>query len=194
MSMLITLALVAAAVQVLGGGIYIRDTLKGRTQPNRVTWFLWGAAPMIATAIVFGEGRASWATLPVFMAGVVPFLTVVASYFNPRAYWRLGAFDYACGALGLASLVVWLAAEEPVTAFVMLVVTDGLAALPTIRKAWSHPETETSAAYYAAMFSGAAGLANVAEWTVLQYSFPIYLVAVNVVILYAIHRRRRPGA
>jgi hypothetical protein len=191
--MLIALALVAAAVQVLGGGIYIRDTLKGRSQPNRITWFLWGAAPMIATAIVVGEGRASWATLPVFMAGFVPFLTFVASYINPRAYGRLGTFDYACGVLGLASLVVWLVAEEPVTAFVMLVVTDGLAALPTIRKAWSHPETETSAAYYAAMFSGLAGLANVAEWTTLQYSFPIYLVAVNAVILYAIHRRRRPG-
>jgi hypothetical protein len=188
--MLIALALFAAAVQVVGGGIYIRETLRGATQPNRVTWFLWGAAPMIATAIVLVEGKATWATLPVFMAGFVPMLTFVASYFNPRGYWHLGRFDYVCGALGLAALVAWLIASEPVVAFVMLVLTDGLAALPTIRKAWSHPETETAAAYLAAMFSGLAGLANVNEWGVLEYAFPLYLVAVNVVVLYAIYRRR----
>ncbi len=191
--MLISLVVFAAVIQMFGAGIYIRDTLRGRTKPNRVTWFLWAAAPLIATAIIVVEGKLNWTALPVFMAGFVPALIFAASFFNANAYWRLGRFDYACGALGLISLAMWVAVSQPIIAFIMLMATDGLAALPTIRKAWTNPETETGAPYAAALFGGLAGVANVQNWVTLEYAFPLYLVAVNIAVLFAIYRKRVPA-
>ncbi len=188
--MLISLVFVAAAAQLIGGLAYVRDTLRGRTKPNRVSWALWGAAPIAGVLIALLEGNTSWALLPVFMAGFVPVLVLLSSYFNEHAYWHLDRFDYVCGGFGVISLVMWLWASQPVVAVVMLVLTDGLAAVPTIRKAWSSPETETSAAYFAALFGGTAALVNVQQWTVLQYAFPVYLVLINAVLLYAILGRR----
>ena len=188
--MLISLVFIAAVVQVLGAFAYIRATLHGETRPDRVSWFLWGATPLVGTVIILIEGTASWAVLPVFMAGFIPVLVLAGSLFNKNAYWKLGRFDYVCGALGLLALVLWLMANQPVVALVMLVATDGLAALPTIRKAWTNPETETASVYFAALFGGFAALVNVQEWVVLEYAFPLYLFLVNWVLLFAIYRRR----
>ena len=187
--MLIATLLAAAFCQLLGGLAYVRDTLRGRTKPNRVSWALWAAAPIIAVTIALTEGAPSWSLLPVFMAGFVPVLVLLSSCFNVQAYWRLDRFDYLCGTFGTLALLMWLWASQPIVAVVMLVTTDALAALPTIRKAWSNPDTETSLAYFAALFGGLAALANIQQWVVLHYAFPIYLVGVNLILLFAIYRK-----
>jgi hypothetical protein len=186
--MLIFFVFAAAAFQLFGGYAYIRATIKGRTRPNRISWALWAAAPLISTIIIFHEGAQSWAVLPIFMAGFIPLLVLLGSYFNKQAYWKLQKFDYVCGAMGLISLVLWLWADQPVIAVVMLAMTDCFAALPTIRKAWYNPETETAIVYLAAMFGGIAGLANLRELAVIEFAFPLYLVVINILILVAINR------
>lgn len=187
--MLVSFVIIAAALQFLGGCAYIHATIKGRTKPNRVTWALWAAAPLISTVIIFLEGVFSWAVLPVFMAGFVPTLVLISSYFNKQAYWKLQAFDYVCGAIGVISLIFWLMADQPVIAVVMLVITDCFAALPTIRKAWHHPETETAIVYLAALVGGIAGLLNLNQLVVIEYAFPLYLVLINFLILLTINRK-----
>lgn len=186
--MFISLVFIAAIVQLLGAAAYIRGTLRGETKPNRVSWTLWGSAPLAGGAIILMEGTASWAILPIFMAGVIPVLVLAGSFFNKQAYWKLGRFDYACGAFGGLALLMWLWASQPAVAIVMLALTDGLAVLPTVRKAWTNPETETSAAYFGALFGGVAAVLNVQEWTALEYAFPVYLVTANLVLLFAIYR------
>lgn len=190
--MLVFFVFAAAAFQLFGGYTYIRATIKGRTRPNRVSWALWAAAPLISTIIIFHEGAQSWALVPVFMAGFVPFLVLLGSYFNKQAYWKLQTFDYVCGAIGMISLVLWLWADQPVIAVVLLVMTDCFAALPTIRKAWHYPETETAMVYLAAMFGGIAGLANLRELAVIEFAFPLYLMLINILILVAINRSALP--
>ena len=186
--MLVAFALAAAAFQLFGGYAYIRATIKGRTKPNRVSWALWAAAPLMSVVIIFYEGGLSWVVLPVFMAGFVPVLVLLGSYFNKQAYWKLQKFDYVCGLMGGISLVLWLVADQPVIAVVMLVMTDCFAALPTIRKAWHNPETETAIVYLAAMIGGVAGLVNLREFVVIEFAFPLYLVLINILILVAINR------
>lgn len=187
--MLVSFVIIAAVLQLLGGCAYIYATIKGQTKPNRVTWALWGAAPLISTVIILHEGILSWAVLPVFMAGFVPLMVLISSYFNKQAYWKLQTFDYVCGAIGVISLVFWLVADQPVIAVVMLVMTDCFAALPTIRKAWYYPETETAIVYLAALIGGIAGLLNLNELVIIEFAFPLYLVLVNFMILLAINRK-----
>lgn len=187
--MFVYLVIVAALAQFLGGCAYVRATLKGHTKPNRVTWALWGAAPILSTIILVLEGAASWAVVPVFMAGFIPMLVLFSSFFNKQAYWKLNTFDYVCGAMGAISLIFWLVADQPVVAVVMLVLTDSFAALPTIRKAWSNPETENAAVFVTGLIAASAGLMTLDNWRVLEYAFPVYLVLVNVMILSAMYGR-----
>ncbi len=48
--MLQYLVLLGAAIQMVGVVSYLKDTLKGVTKPNRVTWLLWSIAPLIGSS------------------------------------------------------------------------------------------------------------------------------------------------
>ena len=180
---------VGAAAQFIGGVAYIKDTLWGETKPNRVTWFLWTLAPFIGTAAALSDG-VGWAVLPVFMAGFVPMCVLLASFINKNAYWKLGIFDYACGGVSILALVLWYITNEPVIAVIFAATADGLAALPTLAKAWSYPETETSAVYATALFGALTSFLAIQMWTASEYIFPAYLVFIDSAILLAIYRKK----
>src|SRR5579883_2007596 len=91
--MLQYLVLVGAAVNATGSARYIRDTLRGGTKPNRVTYLMWGIAPLIAAAAAWSRG-VTWAVLPVFMSGFCPLMVFLSSFVNGQAYWKLGKLDY----------------------------------------------------------------------------------------------------
>src|SRR5215471_17568624 len=98
--MLQYLVLFGAAINAAGSLHYIRDTVRGNTKPNRVTYLMWGIAPLIATAAAVFKG-VTWAAVPVFMSGFCPLIVFASSFVNRRAYWKLGAADYACGVFSL---------------------------------------------------------------------------------------------
>jgi hypothetical protein len=166
-----------AAVSVAGTTAYLRDTLRGTTQPNRVTWLLWAVAPLLAFAVELRSGVGLRA-LPTFMVGFLPLLVFVASFVNPAALWRIGPLDYLCGALSVLGTVGWLVTRSGVVAIVAAMVADFLAAVPTLRKSWTHPESETLATYAAAMANSAILLLTVDRWTTPVVAFPLYILGI----------------
>ncbi len=55
----------AIAVSLVGMTGYVRDTLRGVTSPNRVTWGLWGIEGILVFVVEVQQhvGLASWMTL-----------------------------------------------------------------------------------------------------------------------------------
>ena len=180
------LVLAGAAASLTGWIAYVRDTLRGKTKPNRVTYFMWSFAPLIATAAALSKG-VTWAALPVFMAGFCPLLVFVSSFANERAYWTLGKLDYACGVFSAMALILWGVTRQPNIAIVFAIASDGLAAVPTLVKAWSHPQTETGLAYLLAFVSAATSFAAVKHWTFPECGFAIYLL-INATLSLCIYR------
>ncbi|MBI2452809.1 MAG: hypothetical protein HYV55_01090, partial [Parcubacteria group bacterium] len=87
-------------------------------------------------------------------------------------------------------LVLWIITKQPVVGVIFAILADGLAALPTIVKAWRHPETETGAAYATALFGAATTLFAVQTWAFSEYAFSLYLVFITSVFLFIIYRKR----
>src|SRR5580693_8871887 len=128
----------------------MRDTLRGTTQPNRVTWLLWAIAPLLAAAVEFRSG-VGLRTLTTFVVGFMPLLVFLASFHNPVAVWRIGWLDYLCGALSIAGTVGWLLTRSGMVAIVAAIVADALAGLPTLIKSWTHPQSESLSSYLGAV-------------------------------------------
>lgn len=187
--MLSNLVFVAALIQLAGIIGYAYNTLKGHTKPNRITWMLWAAAPLIGTAAAVSDG-VSWAVLPVFMAGFGPLLVLCVSFLNKEAYWKLTWFDYICGLLAVLALVLWAITKEPLMAIALAIAADGLAALPTIVKSWYFPETESAIGYSATIIAVSLGLSAIETWRLSEYLFPFYLIVINIIILLAIYRKQ----
>jgi len=184
-------AIAGAAVNLAACVSYIRAILKGEATPNRVTWFLWALVPVIAGAAQLRAG-VGISTLVVLSVGAGPACIVLASFAKATGSWKLGPFDYACGACSLAALALWAVTGDPVGAIVLSIVADAAAALPTLRKAWLAPATEDRFAYLISFAGMILGILSVREATFSAYAFNAYLLVASgalVLILYLPRRR-----
>ena len=183
------LVIVGAIINLLASYVYIKDTLQGKTKPNRVTWFLWSLAPFIATAAAITEG-VSWAVLPVFMSGCCPFLILLASFVNKGSYWKLSKFDYSCGIVSLLAIALWWLSKEPVVAMIFAIMGDALAGIPTIKKAWVFPETESRITYIMSLIAVSTSFFAVKSGSFLEIAFPIYLVLMISTVIFVLYRKK----
>lgn len=195
-AMHIAFAIAGSVINFVACLSYVRAILRSEARPNRVTWFLWAIVPLIAGAAQWRSG-VGISTLVVLSVGAGPACVVLASFVGGVGSWRLGPFDYVCGACSLAALALWAITGDPVTAIVLSILADAAAALPTVRKAWLEPATENRSAYLIAFIGMVVGILSVREATFSAYAFNAYLVAASatlVLILYLPRRRSVAGA
>lgn len=187
--MLKYLVFLGVIIQTSGAAYYALETLRGRVRPNRVTWLLWGIAPLIGSAAAFTEG-VTFATVPVLMAGINPILIFTASFFNKNAYWKSGLFDYLCGLLSVLALFFWWISGEALVAIYFAIAADFFAAIPTLTKSWKEPKSENSWVYICSTLATATSFFAMESFSSVELAFPIYLVILNVLILFILYRGR----
>lgn len=192
---------VGALIGTAGAFAYLWDTIRGRVKPNRVSFLLWSVAPMIAFAAQVKQG-VGLESLMTFTSGFLPFLTFAASFVNKKAVWELTRFDVACGLLSVAGLILWLVTKVGNVAIVFSIVADGLAALPTLIKAYKHPETEIAWPWMATCVGIVLTLLTLNELTFANCGFIIYIFIADLMIYCCVQfkpgkrmkrARQRPG-
>jgi hypothetical protein len=194
-------AVLGAVLPLAGFASYLRDTLRGKTQPNRVSWSLWATAPLIAFAAELAQHTSLNVSLLTFALGAGPALILAASFACPRAYWAPTRLDLACGAVAVAALIGWAVTRRGDVAIALAITADALAAVPTIRKAWAQPESESIGTYAASGAGSAITLLTISRWRFASFAFPLYVTVVcgaiaALIALPHAHRRpvrRRPG-
>ena len=173
--------IVGAIIATIGGASYLIETLKGKVKPNRVSYFLWSLAPLIAFFAELKQG-VGLQSLMTFMVGFLPLTTFIASFVNINAEWKLTSFDVTCGALSVVGLILWSITKSGNIAIVFSILADALAALPTIVKAFNYPETEIAWPYFTATISAGLTLLTIKVWDFAVYAFPLYILLVTLVI------------
>ncbi|MDD5055384.1 MAG: hypothetical protein PHZ00_03900 [Candidatus Peribacteraceae bacterium] len=184
--------LIGAAVDLLGASFYIRGTLQAKTKPNRVSWLIWSLGSMIASAAALAQG-VTWAVIPVFVSGAIPLMIFAASFVNPKSYWKLGIWDYACGAISALALILWVLTKNPNAAIIFAIVGDVFAWIPTFAKSWKQPETESASQHFSGLFNSFTTFAAVRFWSLSEIAFPIWLIVGNATLLLAIYRVKLTG-
>lgn len=173
------LVVLSAALSLSGAFAYIRDMFRGKSKPNIVTWGLWAFTPLIASVAALSANADGWATVRIFMSGFGPLLVFLFAFIIRQSYWKLSKLDYACGALSVIALFVWLGADSPLLAILLLAGGDLLATFPTIIKAWKHPETETLYTYFVGLFTATIVIPAIPVWNIENSAFQIYLLVAN---------------
>jgi hypothetical protein len=178
----------AALLSLIGAYGYIRDTLRGTTSPNRVTWGLWAIEGLLAFVVEIQQhvGLASVMTL---MLGFVPCLVIVASFKNSHSVWKIGRFDVICGALSAGGLVFWAFVNQPTVALISFVAADQVAALPTLRKSWLAPSSESPRVFFMGFLNCGITLLTLRHVTTAGVLFPGCVLVMDLVIGVAIVTR-----
>jgi hypothetical protein len=173
--------ILAGAIAVVSAAGYAVDTLRGRNQPNRVTWAMWTVVPMIAFAAQINQG-VGLQSIFTFAGGFGPLLVFIATFVNPKAYWRLTWFDLICGLMSLAALVLWAITGRGLVALVLSVVADFFAAVPTIKKSYQVPVSESGYPFLFGVAAAVITLLTIKEWTLARSAFGVYVLFVDGLI------------
>lgn len=167
----------AAVFNIIGAVSYVIPTLKGQTKPNKVSWFIWALAPLIAFSAEIEQG-VGIRSLMTFMVGFTPLMVFLSSFINKKAYWKVSNFDIFCGVLSIIGLILWQITNIGNLAILFAVVADGLAALPTLVKAYHQPETESSNVFLMSAISALITLFTIKIWNFENSAFPIYIFVI----------------
>ncbi len=173
--------LVGILIGAIGSLSYIVDTVRGRVRPNRVSFFMWSIAPLIAFAAEAKQG-VGIQSLMTFSVGFFPLTIFIASFVNKKAEWKLTRFDLACGFLSLVGLTLWIITKVGNVAIFFSILADGLAAIPTLVKAFKYPETESPWPWITASINAAFTLLTIKIWNFSNYGFPIYIGIITFII------------
>lgn len=174
--------IVGVLLQFFGSFSYLMDTIKGKVQPNRVSWLLWSIAPLIAFVAMLKQNVGLVEALGTFIVGFVPLIIFIASFVNKKAEWKLGKLDIVCGVLSIVGLILWLVTKVGNIAIFFSILSDGLAAVPTIVKSYREPETENSTPFFFGVINAGIVLLAISNWNFENFGFPVYLFFVNFLL------------
>lgn len=177
--------IIAVVVSLIGDFFYLRGMFLGHVKPNLISWFMWMLAPFLGVFFQLKAG-AGFSVVPVFAAGFCPFLVIIYSFILKNGYWKITLFDSICGILSLLALILYVFTRNLEISILFVILSDGLAAIPTIIKSWKFPETENASLYLLGIFNNILGLLIIKDWTFSIYSLGIYFIVVNSIISFAI--------
>ena len=166
--------IVGAVLSMIGSSTYIRHTIQGKTKPNRVSFFMWAFAALVAFGAELHEHVGIQAFMT-FVVGFSPLLIFFSSFVNKKSYWQITRFDLICGSLSLLGVILWLITRHGNIAIALTIAGDAIAGLPTFRKAFTHPETESYFLFLMAFINSSLVILTIKNWNFATYGFPIYI-------------------
>lgn len=187
--MLKYLVFIGTFAQLVSIYIYVKDTIKWDTKPNKVTWLMWSIAPLIATFAAISDW-VTLAVLPVFMCWFWPFLIFLSSFVNSKSYWEIEKGDYICWLFSLIALVLWWITKEPLLAIIFAIISDFTAAIPTLIKAYKEPDTESWISYLYWLAWVIFWAFAITSFKLSEFIFQLYLFIITFTIITIIYRSK----
>ncbi|MFK7875102.1 MAG: hypothetical protein AB8B71_04895 [Paracoccaceae bacterium] len=163
---------------------YIRDTLQGRTQPQRASWLIWSVLCVIAFFVQLHEG----ATHSLWFAGAMVSGTLSVFLLSLR-YGTGGLLcrrDCTVLALAAGGLAAWYITETAAFALMITISISFLGGVITVAKAYKTPHTETFSKWFTSLGASVFALLSVQTYDPLLLAYPMYLLVLNSSIVTAL--------
>ena len=165
------IGVVATILVFLGYIPYLRDIKRGKTKPHIYSWFVAGFVAIIIFALQV-SGGAGAGSLVTLAAGVMCVLVITLGIFHKSTVEILW-IDTVFLVLAFIALGLWLFAKQPVVSAVLSTVIEVLGFVPTVRKSWNRPFTETLQSYYLNTFRFGFALLALQTYTIVTTIYPI---------------------
>ncbi|MBT4120226.1 MAG: hypothetical protein HOG89_01775 [Candidatus Peribacter sp.] len=182
-----------AALSVLVGistvTLYTKSIFSGDTKPHEFTWLIWAITQGTATAILWQAGGGKGA-IYLTIGTVIVFAIFILLLF--RGSRNITNSDVLVLALALLGFGIWWFLENPLLAVILMSSIDVSGYIPTFRKSYSLPDTETSAFWFAFGATNILSILALENYNALTLTYLVSIAAANISLgLFLIWRRQR---
>lgn len=182
------LALLSTVITVAAFSPYLRDIFLKKTRPHAYTWLVWAITQSTATVVLwYGGGNFAAISLTVgtLLVLVVFFLSLE---YGTKNITRSDTFVLV---MALLAIVVWWKLGNPLLAVIMVSIIDGLGYIPSFRKSFQEPWTETLSFWGAMAIASLLALLANGEYNFLTVTYLATLTIANTILLTLCAVRRR---
>lgn len=168
---------------------YYRDILSGKTHPHIYSWTLWGLLTALIVALQLKGGAGISAVAVTAAAGLMCVGIVILSLKHGKKYITFS--DTIVAVLSLIAIGFWVFANQPNISMLLVITADLLAFIPTVRKSWGNPHTETLSLYATNTVRFTLAFLALSEYTFLSASWIVAWIIANFLFALMLFLRRR---
>lgn len=183
--MKITIAIIAALLAIVGNVPYLRDIMKGRVQPHPYTWLVWS---LVSCIIFFGQ-LAKGAGVGAIPTAASEVFTIIIFFFSLKyGFKNIRKIDTVFFIIALLGIIPWILTKDPTVSVIIAVGIDLVAFIPTMRKTWARPETETPILYSMNVFRHILMLFSLQAYNIATTLHSIVMITTNTFMTILITR------
>lgn len=176
---------ISSVLALISPLIYARAILKGEAKPHRTTRFVLLLITSLATASLFAQHD----NVAIWLAGVSTLQAILIFLLSIK--YGMGGWartDILCLLVALIGIVLWRTTDDPSLALYCSIGADFSGMIPALIKTYRLPETEIWQFYLLDVFAAIFSLLALTSWNVQGYSYPVYILAINIVMVLLVLR------
>lgn len=184
------IGLIAGMLAIVAFLPYILSILKGKTRPNKTTWWVWTIIGGLVLLSYYSVGANSTLWVPIALF-VGMFATAVLSLKYGESGWS--KLDLYCLGGGAVGIILWIIFSEPLLALVASMFVSFVGALPTIKKTYIDPAGEDRLAWILFSIADIVNLFAIEQWVFAIAIYPICLFIIDGTITALALRTKKDG-
>lgn len=188
-----SLGILRESAQVLSGAliplaslVYAWGVIRKEISPTKATWVVWTALSGLTALSMFFEGALNYQIAIVAFADVI--VLGLALWYGDA--WSWTKVDVTCLVGAAVSLLLWWVTDSALWAIILLLGATVIGFVPMATNLWKRPEAEKPLAWIVMCVSSMLLLFSLETWTIASAAQPVVYLAVPVIILVLITRRR----
>lgn len=178
----------AAVITVIAYYPYIKDIFQKKTKPHAYTWLIWGITQGTAAAILLYGGGSFGAISMIAGTLLVLFVSLLSFKYGTK---NITISDTFVLITALLAIIVWWQLNNPLLAVLMVSIIDGLGYIPTYRKSFIEPWSETLSFWVAMIVVNLLILLSLSEYNFLTITYVATLAVGNTIVLILCIARRK---
>lgn len=170
---------------------YTIDIFKGTTKPHSYSWLIWTILQVVGVIAMFNSGAGAGIASLAIGASFCGFIFILSL---KRGTHNIKVFDKICLAGALIAIIVYFFLHNPLLSIIIIVITDFVGFLPTFRKSYEEPETESASTYSLSSISSILALLALSSLTITTSLYLMSLIITNGLCAIIIMTRKNKSA
>ncbi len=175
-------------IVILGFIPYLKDALTKKNKPHQFTWLILLITQGISTAILWskggGKGSISLTVGTVFIA-----IILLISLFEKKK--NITKSDVSVLIIALSAVPIWLLLNNALLAVIVLSLIDISGYIPTFRKSYSKPSSETTSVWIAFTISNIFAILALESYTLVTLIYLTSITFANISLVTFIYFRKK---
>ena len=171
------LSVLSGVVVFLAYFPYIKDIILKKTKPHAYSWLIWIITQCTAIAGMW-FGGANWGLVSLVVGTVL--VTVVFLLSLKFGTKNITKEDTIIFIAALCAILVWWQLDQPVLSIIMVTIIDVIGYLPTFRKSYHEPWSETLTTWFMFTVANILTLLSLSQYNLMTSTYTVFISIANL--------------